>query len=81
MAGDTGRICQGRVLASRLPQIEPLPGDIEAGQSATGWLFVALDPAGVHEGDQLLLRFENVAVDNYRTVEDIDVRFDVGTSA
>lgn len=54
-----------------------LPGDIDAGQSATGWLFVALDPASVHEGDQVLLRFENVAVDNYRTVEDVDIRLNM----
>lgn len=49
-------------------------GDIDAGQSVTGWLRVDLDPAHVHANDEVLLRFPDVAVDDYRTVADIDVR-------
>jgi 4-amino-4-deoxy-L-arabinose transferase-like glycosyltransferase len=51
-----------------------MPGDIDAGQSVTGWLRVDLDPARVHASDDVLLRFPDVAVDDYRTVADIDVR-------
>jgi len=58
----------------------PLPGDIDAGQSVTGWLFVALDPAQLHVSDHVLLRFQDVAVDNYRTVQDVDVLVEIGTS-
>jgi len=58
----------------------PLPGDIDAGQSVTGWLFVALDPTQLHVSDHVLLRFQDVAVDNYRTVQDVDVLVDIGTS-
>lgn len=57
-----------------------LPSDIDAGQTVTGWLFVALDPSGVHGSDHVLLRFQDVAVDNYRTVQDVDVLVDIGTS-
>jgi hypothetical protein len=57
-----------------------LEGDIDAGQIATGWLFVGLDPAILHAGDTVLLRFEDVAVDNYRTVQDLYVRVDIGTT-
>lgn len=46
-------------------------GDIHAGQSVTGWLRVDLDPARVHAGDDVLLRFPDVAVDDYRVVADI----------
>jgi hypothetical protein len=56
-----------------------LPGDIDAGQSATGWLFVALDPATVHQTEPVLLRFQDVAVDNYRTVKDVNVRFEISS--
>jgi len=58
----------------------PLPGDIDAGQSVTGWLFVAVDPAQLHVSDHVLLRFQDVAVDNYRTVQDVDVLVDISTS-
>jgi hypothetical protein len=58
----------------------PLPGDVDAGQSVTGWLFVALDPTQLHVSDRVLLRFQDVAVDNYRTVQDVDVLVDIGTS-
>ena len=49
-------------------------GDIDAGQSVSGWLRMDLDPARVHSNAELLLRFPDVAVDTYRTVSDIDVR-------
>jgi len=58
----------------------PLPGDIDAGQSVTGWLFVAVDPAQLHMSDHVLLRFQDVAVDNYQTVQDVDVLVDISTS-
>jgi len=58
----------------------PLPGDIDAGQSVTGWLFVAVDPAQLHVSDHVLLRFQDVAVDNYRTVHNVDVLVDISTS-
>jgi 4-amino-4-deoxy-L-arabinose transferase-like glycosyltransferase len=50
-----------------------LPGDLDPGQSVTGWLFVPLDPDELHGGDPLRLRFLNVAVDNYRSVGDVDL--------
>ena len=54
-----------------------LPGDIDAGQSVTGWLFVPLDPASLHAGESLHLRFPDVAVDGYRAVGDILVDVNV----
>ncbi len=51
-----------------------LLGDIDPGQSLTGWLRVDLDPARVPANNGVLLRFPDVAVDDYRTVADIDVR-------
>jgi hypothetical protein len=50
-----------------------LPGDLEPGQRVAGWLFVPLDPAHLHAGDSLRLRFPDVAVDSYRRFGDIDV--------
>jgi len=51
-----------------------LPGDINPGQSVQGWLRVDFDPARVHSNDDVLLRFPDVATDDYRTVADIDIR-------
>jgi hypothetical protein len=48
-----------------------LPGDIDAGKSVSGWLFVPLDPASLHPGESLHLRFIDVAVDGYATVGDV----------
>jgi 4-amino-4-deoxy-L-arabinose transferase-like glycosyltransferase len=50
-----------------------LPGDLDAGQSATGWLLVQLDPASLRNGEPVRLHFANVAVGDYSRVEDIDV--------
>jgi len=52
-----------------------MPGDIDAGQSATGWVLVQLDPASVRRGGSVRLRFPDVALDGYVVVE--DVVFDV----
>jgi hypothetical protein len=54
-----------------------LPADIDAGQSVTGWLYAALDPASAQAKGPVLLRFQDVAVDNYRTVEDVVLRVDI----
>jgi hypothetical protein len=51
-----------------------LPGDLDAGQTVRGWLFVPLDPAKI-QASTLHLRFVDVAVNDYRTVADIE--FDV----
>ena len=50
-----------------------MPGDVDPGRTITGWVRVAIDPAAVHPGDHALLRFQDVAVDTYRTVEDVEV--------
>jgi 4-amino-4-deoxy-L-arabinose transferase-like glycosyltransferase len=57
-----------------------LPGDLEAGQSATGWLLLLLDPASLHPGQPVRLRFANVAVNGYSRVEDVDVVVNIETS-
>jgi hypothetical protein len=49
----------------------PMPGDIDAGQSATGWLLVKMDPASVRPGGSVRLRFPDVALDGYAVVDDI----------
>jgi hypothetical protein len=51
-----------------------MPGDIDPGQSVKGWLRVDFDPARVHSNGDVLLRFPDVAADDYRTVADIDIR-------
>jgi hypothetical protein len=49
-----------------------LPGDLDPGQTVTGWLYLPLDPAQLH-ADSLRVRFQDVAVDGYRKVGDINV--------
>lgn len=50
-----------------------LPGDIEAGRTVGGWLFVPLDPTDLHPGTAIHVRFANVAVNGYRAVGDIEL--------
>jgi hypothetical protein len=50
-----------------------LPGDIDAGQTVTGWLFIPIDPAGIAAGESLHVRFPDVTADGYRNVGDIDL--------
>lgn len=50
-----------------------LPGDIDAGQTVTGWLFIPIDPAGLAANESLHVRFPDVTADGYRTVGDIDL--------
>lgn len=45
-----------------------LPGDVDAGQSVTGWLYV---PMTVDTGQSMHVRFTDVAMDGYKTVGDI----------
>jgi len=52
-----------------------MPGAIQPGQSASGWLLVPMDPATVRSGSLVRLRFQDVAVDGYTLVD--DVVFDV----
>lgn len=52
-----------------------LPGDVDAGQTVTGWLFVPLDPANLHGSRLLHVRFPDVAIDGYRIVDDVDLDF------
>jgi hypothetical protein len=56
----------------------PMPGDVDPGQTSTGWLFVGLDPALLSRGGSVRLRFAGVAIDRYTTVGDvvIDVNVD-----
>jgi hypothetical protein len=54
-----------------------MPGDIDSGQTVKGWLYVPLDPSGLHAGRALHLTFRDVATDNYRTVGDIVVEVPV----
>lgn len=51
-----------------------MPGDIKPGQRVIGWLRVDADPGRFRAGDVVLLRFPDVAVDDYRTVAEVDVR-------
>jgi 4-amino-4-deoxy-L-arabinose transferase-like glycosyltransferase len=50
-----------------------LRGDIDAGESTTGWLWVGLDPATFNPAQSVRLRVANVAVNDYSSVEDVDV--------
>jgi 4-amino-4-deoxy-L-arabinose transferase-like glycosyltransferase len=50
-----------------------LPGDLDAGQTVTGWLYVPLDPATVQGATSLHLRFSDVAFDSYRTLADVNL--------
>jgi hypothetical protein len=54
-----------------------MPGDVDAAQSATGWLLVHVDPASVRSDGSVRLRFPDVALDGYAVVEDVvvDVKF------
>ena len=50
-----------------------LPGDIDAGQTVSGWLYVPLDPAAIAGARSIHLRFTDVALAGYQTVGDIDL--------
>ncbi|MFI5283126.1 MAG: hypothetical protein ACHQ0J_08350 [Candidatus Dormibacterales bacterium] len=50
-----------------------LPGDLDPGQSESGWLMVPFDPAQLAPGEQIYLRFTSVAVNGYATVKDVDL--------
>lgn len=58
-------------------QSTQLPGDVDSGQSVSGWLYIPIDPSSVHAGDVLHVRFTDVAMDGYHTVGDIDVAVSV----
>jgi hypothetical protein len=51
-----------------------LPGDIDPGQSVAGWIFI---PIETRPGQSVAVRFRDVAVDGYRTVEDVVLQFSV----
>ena len=51
-----------------------LPGDLEAGESASGWIYLPLE---VRRGDTLTLRFRDVAQDSYASVDDVAVQLSV----
>lgn len=51
-----------------------LPGDLEAGQSVSGWVYV---PLVVHRGQALTLEFKDVAQDSYSDVDDLKVQLSV----
>jgi hypothetical protein len=50
-----------------------LPGDLDPGQTVNGWLYIPLDPALLHAGDSLHVRFQDVAVSGYRMVGDMNL--------
>ena len=50
-----------------------LPGDLDAGQTVAGWLFIPIDPAILHSGDALHVRFPDVTADGYRTVGNVEL--------
>jgi hypothetical protein len=50
-----------------------LPGDIDPGQTVTGWVLIPLDPSHLSAGKPLSLRFADVAVNGYRSVGDIEL--------
>jgi hypothetical protein len=57
-----------------------MPGDVDAGQSAKGWLLMQIDPAKVRSGGSVRLRFPDVALDGYAVVEDVVVDVKVGSA-
>lgn len=65
-AGSTGAI--GEYVKST-----HLPGDIDAGQTVSGWLYVPLDPAAIDGARSLHLRFVDVALGDYQTIGDVDL--------
>ncbi len=50
-----------------------LPGDLEPGQTVTGWLYAPLDPSSVGGAASLHVRFSEIAFDSYRTIAAIDL--------
>jgi 4-amino-4-deoxy-L-arabinose transferase-like glycosyltransferase len=52
-------------------QSTQIPGDIDAGQSLKGWLYVPLDPSALRAGRTLQLTFRDVATNAYRTFGDV----------
>ena len=63
----------GAVARGEYPKSTQLPGDVDPGGAVSGWIYVPLDPSAVRAGGSLTLRFENVAVNNYRTVRNFDL--------
>jgi 4-amino-4-deoxy-L-arabinose transferase-like glycosyltransferase len=57
--------------ASQYLQSTQLPGDIDAGQTVKGWLYVPLDPSALSAGGTLQVTFSDVAGDGYRTFGDV----------
>jgi hypothetical protein len=51
-----------------------LPGDIDPGQTVTGWVLVPLDPSHIRAQSSLTVRFPDVAMNSYQTVGDIELR-------
>ena len=64
----------GETRAADYARSTHLAGDVESGQSISGWIYV---PVGVHRGDAIELRFSNVALDGYRKVGDVVLQFSV----
>ncbi len=52
-----------------------LSGDLDPGQSVSGWIYTSLDPSTVHGGDVLRLRFADIAPIDYRSIGDVDLTF------
>jgi hypothetical protein len=50
-----------------------LPGDVDPGQTVSGWLWVPLDPATLNPGTPIGVRFLSVAVNGYSSVSDVEV--------
>jgi hypothetical protein len=50
-----------------------LPGDIDPGQTVTGWVLVPLDPSHIRAQSSLTMRFPDVAVSSYQTVGDVEL--------
>jgi hypothetical protein len=57
-----------------------MPGDVDAGHSATGWLLMPMDPAKVRGAGIVRLRFPDVALDGYAVVEDVVVDVKVASA-
>jgi hypothetical protein len=51
-----------------------LPGDLDPGQSVSGWLYI---PLATHSSQSLRVRFPGVAVDHYTNVGDVVLQLNV----
>jgi hypothetical protein len=64
----------GAAATGDYPRSTHLPGDVNAGETVSGWLYL---PIEIRPGQSLEVRFRDVAVDGYMTVGDVVLQLSV----